>query len=289
MTLQGGDVVITLCGGVEFPNLDQIVTSTRDEASDWGRGLTGCLGGCELAGKDGRRPTHGIHPTSMRGEDGVGEGVVFKAQHADFSITARGGQVAASFGGRPGDEVDGGGVEGEFVDALPRAVLFAPDEDAAVVGGGGEDGAVFGVGPGHTPHGSLMAFESVRQAVLVAVDFKHFDRLVRGACCQSSAVVVEDCVVLGGMLVQILMCFSLICPYNHIIVTRVGDDLRLGIVSKEVRVEGGVDLTILCDLFSSSDLMDDGSIQCASQCCPGLPNNRQSFNGNTSEQGTHVK
>jgi hypothetical protein len=39
-------------------------------------------------------------------------------------------------------------VQGELVDALPLVLrLLAPDQDAAVVGGGGEDGAVFGVGP----------------------------------------------------------------------------------------------------------------------------------------------
>jgi hypothetical protein len=56
--------------------------------------------------------------------------------------------VAAGLGRGPGDQVDGGGVQGELVDALPLVLrLLAPDQDAAVVGGGGEDGAVFGVGP----------------------------------------------------------------------------------------------------------------------------------------------
>lgn len=200
MTLQRGDVVIPLCGGVEFPNLDQIVTSSRDEASDGGWGLTRCLGGCELSWEDGRRPAHGIHPTSVRGEDGVGKGVVFEAQHADLAITARGGEMTSRLRRRPGDEVDRRGVEGEFVDALPGAVLFAPDEDATVVGGGGEDGAVFGVCPGDTPDGAFMSFQCLGQTVLVAVDFEHFDRLVGGACCQSSAVVVENCVVLVFLL-----------------------------------------------------------------------------------------
>ncbi len=48
-------------------------------------------------------------------------------------------------------------MEGEFVDALPLGVLLAEDEDAAVVGGGGEDGAVFGVGPGAAPDGRVVA------------------------------------------------------------------------------------------------------------------------------------
>lgn len=39
-----------------------------------------------------------------------------------------------------------GGIWGKRVGGLPLAILFAPDEDFAVVAGGGEDVAVFGVG-----------------------------------------------------------------------------------------------------------------------------------------------
>ena len=48
-------------------------------------------------------------------------------------------------------------MQGELVDALPGGVLLAVDEDAAVVGGGGEDGAVFGVGPGDAPDSAFVA------------------------------------------------------------------------------------------------------------------------------------
>lgn len=93
----------------------------------------------------------------MRDEVDMAEGVVLEGQHADGAVAAGRGEVAAGFGRAPGDEVDGGGVQGELVDALPGAVLLAVDEDAAVVGGGGEDGAVFGVGPGDAPDGALVA------------------------------------------------------------------------------------------------------------------------------------
>jgi hypothetical protein len=65
--------------------------------------------------------------------------------------------VAARLGRRPGDDVDAGGVVVEFVDALPLRVLLAEDEDAAVVAAAGEDGAVFGVGPGDAPDGAVVA------------------------------------------------------------------------------------------------------------------------------------
>jgi len=52
---------------------------------------------------------------------------------------------------RPGDDVNGGGVQVEGGDYGPVGGGggrrgFAPDFYGAVVGGGGEDGAVFGVG-----------------------------------------------------------------------------------------------------------------------------------------------
>lgn len=48
-------------------------------------------------------------------------------------------------------------MEGEVEDARPGGVRFAPDEDFAVVAGGGEDVAVFGVCPGDAPDGAFVA------------------------------------------------------------------------------------------------------------------------------------
>jgi hypothetical protein len=50
----------------------------------------------------------------------------------------------------------------ELVDALPLPVLLAEDEDAAVVGGAREDGAVFGVCPGDAPDGAVVAAKCIR-------------------------------------------------------------------------------------------------------------------------------
>lgn len=49
-------------------------------------------------------------------------------------------------------------MQRELVDALPLVRgLLAPDEYAAVVGRGGEDGAVFGMRPGKGPDGAFVA------------------------------------------------------------------------------------------------------------------------------------
>jgi hypothetical protein len=104
------------------------------------------------------RPAHTIHAQlSVRAEVHVGETVVLEREDGDCPVGTCSGEVASRFGGRPGDEVDGGGVDCEFVDALPGGVLFAVDEDAAVVGGRGEDGAVFGVCPGEGPDGAFVS------------------------------------------------------------------------------------------------------------------------------------
>lgn len=110
----------------------------------------------------------------MRIEEYMAEGVVLEGKDTDIAVTARGCQVTASFRRRPGDNVDGGGVEGEFVDALPLCILLAPDQDAAVVGGGCEDGAVFGVCPRDAPDCSFvtgsMLVKPSKYVVLVMVN-----------------------------------------------------------------------------------------------------------------------
>ena len=59
--------------------------------------------------------------------------------------------------GTPGERIDRGGVEGEIVDFRPDRLRLAVDEDFAIVAGGGEDVAVFRVGPGDGPDGSFMS------------------------------------------------------------------------------------------------------------------------------------
>lgn len=60
--------------------------------------------------------------------------------------------------GSPGKGVDRGGVESNIVDSLPLSwAILTVDMDVACVGGGGEDGAEFWVGPGDGPDGSFVA------------------------------------------------------------------------------------------------------------------------------------
>jgi hypothetical protein len=251
---ESADVVVGVCGGVVRPQLDQVVGAAGDEPAErrLGCACRGERGARELARGEGGAPGDGVDAHAVGGEDGVLEGVVLEAEDADAAVGAGGGQVAAGLGRGPGDQVDGGGVQGELVDALPLVLrLLAPDQDAAVVGGRGEDGAVFGVGPGDAPDGAFVAvgvvlegcvcelvvcdgvvhlpFECFCQAVLVAFNLEDLDGLVRGACCQSSAVVVEDSIVLLSFAVSQSSCmrsrrdgrFAVGRTYDHVIVTGV--------------------------------------------------------------------
>ena len=145
---EGADVVVGSGGGVVRPQLDEVVGAAGDEATERSLRLACWRGAGELAGSEGGAPGDGVDAHAVGGEDGVLEGVVLEAEDADAAVGAGGGQVAAGLWRRPGDQVDRGGVQGELVDALPLVLrLLAPDQDATVVGGGGEDGAVFGMGP----------------------------------------------------------------------------------------------------------------------------------------------
>jgi hypothetical protein len=50
--------------------------------------------------------------------------------------------------------------------------------------------------PCDTPDGAVVAFERFCEAVGVVFYFEDLDGAVGGGCCEASAVVVEDCVVL---------------------------------------------------------------------------------------------
>lgn len=93
----------------------------------------------------------------MSVEEYMTESIILECQDTDIAVTTCSGKMAARLRRRPSHDVDRGGVQGKLVDALPLGVLLAPDQDAAVVGGGCEDGAVFGVRPGDAPDGSFVA------------------------------------------------------------------------------------------------------------------------------------
>lgn len=82
----------------------------------------------------------------MRRKDFLVPAIILEFEDGDGTVGGSAREDAAAFVRGPGDDVYAGGVQGEVEDACPLRALFAPDEDFAVVAGGGEDVAVFGVG-----------------------------------------------------------------------------------------------------------------------------------------------
>lgn len=92
----------------------------------------------------------------MGGECTVVEIVVLELEDGDVAIRGCAGQQAAGLVGRPRDNIDRSFVQRKIENLLPRALLLAPDEDLAVVAGGGKNVAVFGVCPGYAPDCALV-------------------------------------------------------------------------------------------------------------------------------------
>lgn len=126
-----------------IPDLDQTITAPRHESPLRPRlGLTTD----QTPRHHRRRPTHRVDAHAVRGELDMAPIALVEFEDGDLAVAGGAGEEAAAFMRGPGDDVDGGVVQGEIGDFGPLAGLGAPDEDFAVVGGGGEDVAVFGVG-----------------------------------------------------------------------------------------------------------------------------------------------
>jgi hypothetical protein len=146
---------------VVVPDLDVAVTPSRDEPPQWALLLLSLARG---AGHGPRRhaggPAHGIDAQPMRRNQLADPLVALELQHADIAIRACSREHAAALVGSPSDQVHAGAVLPKVVDLGPGVGRrLAPYDDAAVVRGGGEQRAEFGVGPADAPHGLVVAFE----------------------------------------------------------------------------------------------------------------------------------
>jgi hypothetical protein len=199
------------CLGAEVPQLDLAVAAACDKAPRR-TGLVAARAD-DLAGRDSRGPRDAVHAAAAGLEDLVRPGVVLELEHRHVAVGGGAGEQAAGLVGRPGDDVDRGRVQGDFVDLLPGGRLLAPDDDLAVVRRRGEDVAVLGMRPCHAPYGAFVSAalstapsagvsgrdvpsQCLDQCVFVALDLEDLDGLVRRARRQPPAVVVEHGIVL---------------------------------------------------------------------------------------------
>lgn len=97
-------------------------------------------------------------------------GIVLELKYRDVAVRGSTSEEAASFVWRPGDDVDRGGVEGDFVDLLPGRRLLAPDDDLAVVRGGCEDISVLWMRPCYAPHWAFVSSILVNIAYMMVVE-----------------------------------------------------------------------------------------------------------------------
>jgi hypothetical protein len=213
--------IVAPCLRTPIPNLDLTVAASRHEPAQSTEALSRrarSLCTRNRARRHRRRPTHGIDADTVRREHQTRPLVILEFQHANIAVAAGACENAAAFVRRPVNEVDAGGVLREVEGFCPGAWRrFAPDDDAAVVGGGGKEGAKFGVRPGDAPDGAFVAFERLDEPVRFVLDFENFDGAVGGAGCEAPAVVVEDGVVLGGgcqscwLWEMLLSCWRQLC------------------------------------------------------------------------------
>lgn len=153
-------LLIALTRLIPRPQLQQIITPSRHKPPH--TPLVRTRSTAHQASRcSARSPGHRIDTNTVCGEDLVVHGIVGKFENGDIAVGRGAGEQTAGFVGGPGDDVDGGRVHGKVEDFGPGGALFAPDEYFAVVAGGGEDGAEFGVGPGDAPDCSFVAVDMV--------------------------------------------------------------------------------------------------------------------------------
>lgn len=144
MSRQNLRIIVRIRLGRIFPKLDLAVAPSSNKPP-CSTGLVTARAE-NLSWCDSRGPAHAVHATAACLEDLIRPVVVFEFEDRDATVGGSACEETPGFVWRPGYEVHGGFVQGDFVDFGPLTRGFAPDEDFAVVGGRGEDVAVFRVG-----------------------------------------------------------------------------------------------------------------------------------------------
>ena len=119
------------CLCAELPELDLAVAAASNESSCSASLVS--TGADNLAGSDSRRPRDAVDARAASLEDLVCPVGVLELEDRDVAVRGSACEEAAGLVRRPGDVVDGCGVERDVVDLLPGAALLAPDDDLAVV------------------------------------------------------------------------------------------------------------------------------------------------------------
>jgi hypothetical protein len=134
------------------PDLDEVVASTGHKSSLLARSR---VGADQAACKGRRSPANRVDAHTVGVERLVGPRIVPELKDADMTIGRSAGKEASALVRGPRYHVHRRGVKGEIEDLGPRAAasrrgrvlqLFPPDQDLAIVRGGGQNCAKLGVG-----------------------------------------------------------------------------------------------------------------------------------------------
>jgi len=186
----------------EEPETDGVVATARDEAQRRNSGISGVVVVVTAVVRVGVKcgsPGDGGDAAGVGWNNLAGPGVV-ELVRPDGNVSIRGARREDQTEGvrSERDRVDGGVVAVVLPELAPHAGgLLLPDDNLAVVAARGEDGAVFGVRPGHLPDGTLVTEEGGEGRVVAGRgNFEDFDRVVGGGSRQAIAVVVQLSIVL---------------------------------------------------------------------------------------------
>lgn len=103
---------------LELPNLNLTVTPARDKPPH--RRHRRPARARQRARCNGRRPAHGVNADAVRREDLVAPCVILELKDGYVAVAGGAGEQAARIMRGPRDQVYACGVEGEFVDFLPK-------------------------------------------------------------------------------------------------------------------------------------------------------------------------
>ena len=119
--------------GIKGPDPELVVASSRHEFP-LDRPLAARIPPDQASRGDGGGPAYSVDALAVRRKDFRAPVSFAELEDGDLAVGRGTGQQAAQLMRRPGNEVDGCGVECEGGDAGPLRGGFAPDEDPGVVG-----------------------------------------------------------------------------------------------------------------------------------------------------------
>lgn len=121
-------------GILPIPDLDTTIAPPCNEPS---LAVQVRLAAHQTSTRDRGRPAHRIDTGSVRLENLTRPIALLKLQNADFTVTGGACEKTPRLMWGPADDIDGSAMDMKIGDFGPLRILLAPDDNLAIVGGGG--------------------------------------------------------------------------------------------------------------------------------------------------------